>query len=203
PGSSSADAGGAARAAGVPPDRPMRESNEVPEGTPGDEGIDEAISEAFETELAEARREADENWDRYLRAEADLENMRRRSGRLRDEAVQREKRELLLRFLEIADNLELALEHADSDPAALAEGVTGTYRAMGKALAGQGVEQIPALDQPFDPELHEAVGVVPAPGATEEKVVAVDRNGYTLDGDLLRPARVIVGQPAHRPVGDG
>jgi molecular chaperone GrpE len=165
--------------------------------TAGDAGaIDPAVVEVFEAELAEARRLADENWDRYLRAEADLENVRRRNARLREEALARQRREVLSRFLDVADNLERALAFADSDPGALAEGVDGTYRELSKALAREGVEPIAALDTPFDPQLHEAVGVVPLPDATEDRVVSVDRTGYTLGGELLRPARVIVGQPA-------
>lgn len=179
------------------------DSSEVDPGTAGTSGIDRAVAEAFETELAEARRKADENWDRYLRAEADLENVRRRSSRLRDEAVERQRRDLLSRFLDVADNLERALSFADSDPAALAEGVDATHRELSKILASEGVEPIAAMDAPFDPDLHEAVGVVPVPDATEDRVVSVDRTGYTVGGELLRPARVIVGQSAGRPAGGG
>lgn len=154
-----------------------------------------------ETELAEARRRAEENWDRYLRAEADLENFRKRAVRLRDEAVERQRRDLLARMLELADNLERALAHSASDPAALTSGVEGTYRELTRMLGSEGVETIPALDEPFDPDVHEAVSVVPLPGAEQERVISVERTGYTVNGELLRPARVVVGAPA--PTGAG
>jgi molecular chaperone GrpE len=158
-------------------------------------GVNEAVVEAFESELADARRQADANWDRYLRAEADLDNLRKRGERLRDDALARQRRELLLRFLDVADNLERALSFGDADPAALLAGVEATYRELGRLLSREGVARIEAMEAPFDPAFHEAVGALSVPGLDEERVVSVEQPGYTLDGDLLRPARVMVGRP--------
>jgi molecular chaperone GrpE len=150
---------------------------------------------AFEHELAEARRQADRYHDLYLRAEADLDNLRKRGERLREEALARQRRELLMRFLDVADNLERALAYSDAEPEALMAGVESTYRELGRILAREGVAAIDAMDAAFDPALHEAVSVVAVPGIDGERVVAVEQPGYTLDGELLRPARVIVGRP--------
>lgn len=180
-------------------ERDPDQENDLRPGAGG--SVDEAVVAAFESELAEARRRADENWDRYLRAEADLENARRRNAKLREDAVAAARRELLARILEVADNLERALAFADSDPKALVEGVEGTYRELSRLLDREGVKMIPAMDAPFDPTVHEAVSVVPWPDADEEIVVSVDRAGYTLNGDLLRPARVVVGQPVSNDEG--
>jgi molecular chaperone GrpE len=185
---------------GPPPDGAAVEGERgSPDNGDGDEadstGVDKTIVEAFESELAEAMRKADENWDRYLRAEAELENLRKRSERRRDEALQLQRREMLSACLEVMDNLERALTHGADDPAAVVEGVETTYRELARSLSRQGVEQMQALDEPFDPELHEAVGVVPLPPGKAEVIVVVDRPGYTLDGNLLRPARVLVGKP--------
>ena len=136
-------------------------------------------------------------------AEADLDNLRRRSRRLTDEALRLQRRDLLSRFLEVADNLERALSHVESDPAALVGGVEGIARDLARLLAQEGVAAIAALGEPFDPALHEAVGVVPVPGGGEDRVVAVERTGYTVDGDLLRPARVLVGRASDAAAGDG
>jgi molecular chaperone GrpE len=169
---------------------------------PGTGGADAAGAAApaadpvpIEDELAEARRLAEEHWDRYLRAEADLDNVRRRARRQADEALRQQRRDLLLRFLPVADNLERALAHAASDPQSLMAGVEGTYRELARVLALSGVAAIEAQDAPFDPALHEAVSVVPLPPGSDERVVAVELPGYLMDGELLRPARVIVGQP--------
>lgn len=176
-----------------------------PEDSGGEDGggVEAAVVTAFEIELAEALRRADEaeeaakaNYDRYLRTEADMDNLRKRSERLREEGQARVRRELLARFLDVGDNLERALSHADADPATVLDGVQATYRELMRVFAREGVATIDALDAPFDPALHEAVGAVPVPGLTEETVVAVEQPGYTLNGELLRPARVVVGQPA-------
>jgi molecular chaperone GrpE len=168
-----------------------------PEAAPGDGAPDvsAAVEEAFEREMAEARRLADENWDRYLRAEAELDNARKRAARRQREAVSTLRRELLLRFLDVADNLERALSFGDADPEALLGGVETTYRELRRLFEREGVQPIPAMDEAFDPAVHEAVAVQPVPDADHETVVAVDRPGYTLDGELLRAARVIVGRP--------
>jgi len=157
--------------------------------------VDQAVVEAFEVELAEAHRQADENWDRYLRAEAELDNVRKRAERRQRAAVAERRRELLSFILDVVDNLERALTFGESDPQALLEGVETTYRELSRGLAREGVEVVRSMDEPFDPAVHEAVAVVPLPAAEEERVVAVDRPGYTLNGELLRPARVVVGKP--------
>jgi molecular chaperone GrpE len=166
------------------------------------DGVDSAVAAAFEEALADAMRRADEaeaqageNWDRYLRAEAELENQRRRAERLREEAQTRVRRELLGRVLEVADNLERALGSGDGNAAALLAGVQATHRDLLRLLEREGVAAIDAQDAPFDPAVHEAVGVVVLPGVDGERVVAVERPGYLLNGELLRPARVVVGQP--------
>ena len=160
-----------------------------------DGAVSEAVAEAFASELAEAHRKADANWDLYLRAEADLDNLRRRSKRHTEEALRHLRRDLLTRMLDVVDNLERALSHAEADPGAVVDGVEGTYRALCRVLAQEGVVAIDAQDAPFDAALHDAAAVVPAPGVEEETVVSIERTGYTLDGELLRPARVVVGKP--------
>lgn len=149
----------------------------------------------FERELAEARRTADENHDLYVRAVAEMHNLKRRSDERLQAMVEQQRRDLLLRFLDVADNLERALANAGGGNEAFVAGVDVTYRELERLLAREGVERIAADDAPFDPRLHEATGLVPVPGLTAEQVVAVERAGYTVRGDLLRPARVVVGQP--------
>lgn len=164
----------------------------MPEAESG--AVDAAVVEAFEHELAEARREKDEASDRHLRAEADLQNLRRMSEQRVREAREQVRRDLLNRILEVGDNLERALTYADGEQGGLGEGVRATLRTLELMLEREGVARIDAADAPFDPELHEAVGVVDVPGLDGERVVVVERAGYTLDGDLLRPARVVVGR---------
>jgi molecular chaperone GrpE len=171
------------------------------ESAAGQSATDDVMS-AVEAGLAQAWRErdealarADENWDRYLRAEAELENSRKRAQRVREEALSQQRRDLLGRMLGVMDNLERALSHAGDDSGPLREGIEATYRELARTLAAEGVERFDAMDEPFDPALHEAMAVVPMPGLDEERVIGVDAPGYLLDGVLLRPARVVVGKP--------
>lgn len=157
-------------------------------------GIDDAVVAAFERELAEARRERDEANDRHLRAEADVQNLRRVAEQRVREARDQARRDLLLRVLDVGDNLERALSFAEGEQGGLAEGVRATLRILEHMLEREGVARIEAADAPFDPALHEAVGVIDVPGVDGERVVAVERAGFTLAGELLRPARVVVGR---------
>jgi molecular chaperone GrpE len=159
------------------------------------DSVGEAVVRAFEEELADANRRADENWDKYLRAEAELDNFRRAAERRRVEQVASERRRLLAELLAVADNLELALAHAETEGEPVRAGVEATYRALQRTLDREGVVGIDALEQAFDPSVHEAVSVVTVPGLDGERVVAVERPGYTVGGELLRAARVVVGRP--------
>lgn len=131
-----------------------------------------------------------------LRLQAEMNNFRKRQEQRAEEATGREKERLLKQFLPVMDNLRRALE---IDPAkwgedgslTLREGVQLTYRELERLLASEGVQEIEALEQPFTPELHEAVATVVDP-VRSGRVVKVVEPGYTLHGKLLRPARVVV-----------
>lgn len=181
-------------AADVPADTAEQPGEEAPAST-----IDESVVQEFERELAEARRQADEYYDKYLRALAELENVRKRLEKTYQDRVLQERRNLLRRFLEVADNLERALEAAKNGAdtsAGLSTGIVGgvelTYRQLQRFLSEEGVEAIEAVGKPFDPMQHEAVSIVSADGVEDEIVVAEERRGYTHQGELLRPSRVHV-----------
>ncbi|HEX5688914.1 MAG TPA: nucleotide exchange factor GrpE [Roseiflexaceae bacterium] len=145
--------------------------------------------------LEAARAEAADLHDKYVRMAAEAENVRKRAER--DAAVlgARRVREFSLSLLEVADNLERALAHAPLGDA-LRPGVEATLQQLKSALRQQGVEPIAvAPGIPFDPQLHEAIAGQPADVA-RETVLEVAQTGYTFDGQLLRPARVVVALPA-------
>jgi molecular chaperone GrpE len=145
-------------------------------------------------ELAAAE-EGVEVWrDRALRLQAEMENYRKRQRRLAEERIAEERERLLGRFLQVADELERALTASRADAASLRQGVKLTHRSLMRFLEQEGVEQILAYGQPFDPEWHEAVGAAPQqePGIQPQTVVEVLRPGYRLEGRLLRPARVLI-----------
>jgi molecular chaperone GrpE len=162
---------------------------EVPTtGTPVDE-------EALRRELEEARAAVEDYKDRYLRAHADLDNQRKRMTREVESRVGLAKAELVRSLLPVKDGLEagLAAGTPDTPADAYREGLEVALSGWDAAFAAAGVEPIDPVGQPFDPELHEAVATQPASeDEPPNTVVAVTQKGYTLDGRLIRPARVVV-----------
>jgi len=158
-------------------------------------GEPQTVEEALRRELEQARREAAENRDLYLRALAEKENARKRLERLYEERLAEAKRDLLRRVIAVADNLERALAHQEAREG-LVEGIRLTYRQLQDFLRSEGVEPIQALGQPFNPAEHEAVALVegPEPPGT---VVGEELRGYRQGPYLLRPAhvRVVAGEP--------
>ena len=149
-------------------------------------GQHDDLQEQFEA----ARQEAVENHDRYLRALAESENMRKRLERLCDERVWQEKKRLLTHILDLANQLEQALEYVDGDDP-VGVGVRLTYQQLQQVLAQEGVRALQSVGQAFDPRIHEAVEM--SSGSGERNGVTGEfRKGYMLDGRLLRPARVRV-----------
>ena len=146
------------------------------------------------TELAERKLK-----QRLEQLESDNDALRKRLERTLEQRLDRFKMDLLVRFLEVADNLERALEAAESgsDLQELREGVELNLRLFLDRLKESGIEPITVLNQPFDPHLTEAVGVVPVSDpALDQTVVEVVRKGYLFGDRLLRPARARVGRLA-------
>jgi molecular chaperone GrpE len=146
----------------------------------------------LEEELETAQQEADDYKDKYLRAQAEMVNFKRRLERRYEEQVEEEKKYLLLKFLSVADNLERALNHADLNDDGLRGGIQLTHQELQHLLAQEGVEQMAPEGQPFDPSYHEAVAIVPNPEAEADTVVAEVQKGYLYRDQLLRPAKVHV-----------
>ena len=144
------------------------------------------------TELAEQKLK-----QRLAQLESDNDALRKRLERTLEQRLDRFKMDFLLRFLEVADNLERALEAAEdgSDLQELREGVGLNLRLFLDRLKEAGIEPIQVLNQPFDPHQTEAVGLVPVtdPGL-DQRVVEVVQRGYLYQDRLLRPARARVGR---------
>ena len=144
------------------------------------------------TELAERKLK-----QRLERLESDNDALRKRLERTLEQRLDRFKMDLLLRFLEVADNLERALEAAESgsDLQELRKGVELNLRLFLDRLGDVGVEPIQVLKQPFDPHLTEAVGLIPVTDpALDQRVMEVVQKGYLYGDRLLRPARARVGR---------
>lgn len=161
------------------------------------ESADGATEDNATDELAELRVKAEENWDRYLRTAAELENVRKRAAR----DVENARRFALERFagelLSVRDSLEMGLSAgADANAETLMEGSAATLKLLNSTMQQFGVAELDPAGEPFNPELHEAMTMQPSADVEPGSVLAVFQKGYTLNGRLLRPARVVVAQAA-------
>ncbi len=126
--------------------------------------------------------------EKYIRLYADLENSKKRLAQRYAQESRQNQAEFLRDMLPLADNLERAIVHAETDP----DGLRLIQKAFLETLAKYGVAQVAAAERPFNPELHEAIGIVDHDTAEPGTIVAVTENGYTYNGNLLRPAKVLV-----------
>jgi molecular chaperone GrpE len=125
------------------------------------------------------------------RLQADFENYRKRIERDREQHQKLAAEALVRELLPVLDNLSLALEHAQSDPQHLADGVTMIREQLWHALAARGVEEVPT-DGAFDPQLHQAIEKVTDTSKPNNTIVQTLQRGYRLAGKVLQPARVRV-----------
>lgn len=147
--------------------------------------------------LAEAQARADENWDRYLRAAAELENVRKRASRDVENAHKFALERFGKELLAVRDTLEMGLAAADNASVeSLLEGKAATLKMLTTILEQFGIDEVDPAGEPFDPELHEAISMQPSDSVEPGSVVTVVQKGYTLNGRLLRPAMVIVAADA-------
>ena len=165
------------------------------DGMPLRSGSSETPPGGVEDALAEARRLAQENLDRALRAQAEVENVRRRLTRDLQNAHKFALERFVTELLPVRDSLELGLAASAGKGASatgIAEGVELTLRMFEQAMEKFGVRSIDPAGEPFDPEFHQAMTVQESDCAASGTVVAVVQKGYLLNERLVRPAMVIV-----------
>lgn len=159
-----------------------------------DEALNEDLNVAVEgDELAELKAAAAENWDKFLRAAAELENVRKRAARDVENAHKFALERFSADLLDVWDSLEMALATgAEVDIASLVEGNEATLKLLAAVMQRYGVQELDPLGEPFDPAMHEAMTMQPSADAEPGSILTVFQKGYALNGRLLRPARVVV-----------
>jgi molecular chaperone GrpE len=151
--------------------------------------------ERLTIELAASEERAKNHWEQYLRALADVDNVRKRAAKDLESARQYAVEKFAQDLVGVRDSLELAIANsAKADVASLIEGQNATLRLLAKAFEKAQIEEVNPEGKAFNPELHEAMMAQPS-DAPPNTVVAVIQRGYTLNGRLLRPARVVVSAP--------
>ncbi len=153
----------------------------------------QAAAVNLEAEVAALQAKNTELTDQYLRAQADVQNARRRA----DEEVSKARKFAIDSFAEsllpVTDSLEAGLQHQDATAEQIREGAEATLRQLRAALERHKVVEInPPAGGKFDPHQHQAISVVPAPEQEANTVVAVLQKGYTIADRVLRPALVTV-----------
>jgi molecular chaperone GrpE len=149
--------------------------------------------ELLREELAVTRALVEQLKDEKLRVFAELDNIRKRAQRDVEQAHRYALEKFAGELLPVKDSLDLGVENAGkADAAALAEGQAATQRLLAKAMEKAGITELNPVGEPFDANLHEAMAAQPSETAEPNSVLAVIQRGYTLNGRLLRAARVIV-----------
>lgn len=180
-----------------------------PEGeTAGGESAGETESsgssaeDALTARIAELEKLNRDLQDQYLRKAADFDNYRKRMIREKQEAIDFANSNLLVDLVQVLDDFDRAIGHtgdleAGSPAAALAEGVTMIRNQLGSVLESKyGLAYYPAKGEPFDPNVHEAIGTQPSGEVSEATVAEEFLKGYKLKDRIIRPAKVMVWMPA-------
>ena len=162
---------------------------------PYEEGeIQQNAGEATPDEAEKHKKEAAENYDKYLRIYAEFENYKKRMARERSDLLQYGNENLIKDLLPVLDSLGRALEHArtSEDFSSFIEGIRLVEKQFLGALENNGVKPIEARGEPFDPNFHEALFQVNTSEGENQRVVDELEKGYLLNGRLLRPSKVSV-----------
>jgi molecular chaperone GrpE len=168
------------------------EEDEVDEAT-NSSALDHPSYVALEEKLTLAEQKVHENWEKSVRAMAELDNVRRRAEREVANAHRYGLEKLINSLLPVVDSLEQALQLAEkSDDPAMHEGLELTMKLFLGALAKYDVQQLDPQGEAFDPQQHEAMTMQESADAEPNTVLAVFQKGYMLNDRVIRPARVIV-----------
>ncbi|ABX77641.1 molecular chaperone GrpE [Coxiella burnetii] len=163
---------------------------------PHREGLEFPSREKLEGQLTRMERKVDEYKTQYLRAQAEMDNLRKRIEREKADIIKFGSKQLITDLLPVADSLIHGLESpASEDPQvkSMRDGMSLTLDLLHNTLAKHGVQVInPNPGDPFDPALHEAMSVQAVPDAKPDTIIQVLQKGYQLNGRVLRAARVIV-----------
>ena len=154
------------------------------------------VASQVEAEVAQWRKKAEENREKWMRAMAELENFRKRSRREIESSINFANANLLRELLDVLDDFERAQDAANHDEEepkeAYREGIRLIYQRFVEVLRKSGLERIPAKGEVFDPNLHEAISQIETDEVESGRIAHVVQQGYRLKEMVLRPAKVVV-----------
>lgn len=170
-------------------------TEEVVEQVLEDEAIlssPEKNADSLEAQLEDAQAKATENWEQYLRAKAEMDNLRRRNTRDLENAHKYGIEKYVSELLPVLDSMVMGLAIEDASAESLREGMKLTMNMLEKMMEKLGIEEIDPLNEKFDADKHQAMTMQPAADVEPNTVIAVMQKGYALNERLIRPAMVMV-----------
>jgi len=183
----------------------VEEQNEAVETEAEEVSTEAEPATEEESEVESLQAKLKEAQEQSLRFQAEMQNVRRRSEIDVEKAHKFALEKFVKELLPVADSLEKAVESTEGQQessevvTSIREGVEMTLDLFKKSLAKFNVEELNPVGEPFDPQQHEAMSMVPAPNAEPNSVVAVVQKGYLLNGRVVRPAMVMVAKAEDGP----
>jgi len=156
----------------------------------------EKNADSLEAQLEDAQAKASENWNQYMLAKAEMDNLRRRNTKDVENAHKYGSEKFVTELLPVLDSMVLGLASEDASAESLREGMELTFTMLKKTMEKLGIEEIDPLNEKFDAEKHQAMGVQPNAEVEPNTVIAVMQKGYSLNKRLIRPAMVMVSKAA-------
>ena len=156
----------------------------------------EKNADSLESQLEDAQAKATENWNHYLRAKAEMDNLRRRNTKDVENAHKFGMEKFVNELLPVVDGMAMGLAVEDASAESLREGMVLTMSMIEKMMENLGIVEIDPMNEKFDPEKHQAMSMQPNADVEPNTVIAVMQKGYTLNERLIRPAMVMVSKAA-------
>ena len=163
-----------------------------------EENQDQSADLTPEQEIAQLKEEIEESNEKFLRAVADFDNFRKRLDRDKGHQVLRTKGEVFSLFLEIIDTMETAVNYDYPDLKSSTDGMKEIQKMITSFMSNMKVERFNPINEQFDFRLHEALTSVENEKVKPNTIVDVIQSGYLLEGELLRPAKVVVSKEAEK-----
>ena len=168
------------------------ESTEGVTETSGEsEGTTEESIAEVKAQLDTAQQKADENWDKFMRLQAEMDNLRKRSEKQVSDAHKFASQKIVEALLPVVDSLEMGMQ-AEGDLDSIREGMNLTMKQFSGVMEKFNIEAVDPKGEAFNPEFHQAMSMQPCENQEDNTVSMVMQKGYTLNGRLIRPAMVMV-----------
>jgi molecular chaperone GrpE len=177
----------------------VSESEVSQEADVSEDSSEEVSVEELQKQLKKTQKTAEENWDKAVRTQAEMENLKRRTQKDLENAHKYGLEKFAKELLSVIDSLELGIQASTSDNPeviALKQGSELTIKQFEAVFEKFNIEAMDPVGQPFNPELHQAMTMQPSADVEPNTVINVFQKGYVLNGRLIRPAMVVVSQAA-------